>query len=62
MRNVRAYLLAVSPQDALVLKHLQDAGGNFDFVLRSPTSTELYELTPVISDYLNDRYQLEYEK
>lgn len=62
MRNVRAYLLAVSPQDALVLKHLQDAGGNFDLVLRSPTSTELFELSPVISDYLNDRYQLEYEK
>jgi Flp pilus assembly protein CpaB len=62
MRNVRAYLLAVSPQDALVLKHLQDAGGSFDIVLRSPTSTELFELSPVISDYLNDRYQLEYEK
>jgi Flp pilus assembly protein CpaB len=62
MQNVRAYLLAVSPQDALVLKHLQDAGGNFDLVLRSPTSTELFELSPVISDYLNDRYQLEYEK
>jgi Flp pilus assembly protein CpaB len=62
MRTVRAYLLAVSPQDALVLKHLQDAGGTFDIVLRSPTSTELFELSPVISEYLNDRYQLEYEK
>ena len=62
MQTVRAYLLAVSPQDALVLKHLQDAGGNFDLVLRSPTSTELFELSPVISDYLNDRYQLQYEK
>jgi len=62
VRNVRAYLLAVSPQDALVLKHLRDAGGNFDIVLRSPTSTELFELSPVLSDYLNDRYQLEIEK
>ena len=62
VRNVRAYLLAVSPQDALVLKHLQDAGGNFDIVLRSPTSTELFELSPVIAEYLNDRYQLEIEK
>jgi pilus assembly protein CpaB len=39
-RNVKAYLLAVSPQDALVLKHLNDAGGTFDIVLRSPTSKE----------------------
>ena len=28
-RNVRAYLLAVSPQDALVLKHLQGCGRQF---------------------------------
>ena len=62
VRNVRAYLLAVSPQDALVLKHLRDAGGNFDIVLRAPTSTELFELSPVIAEYLNDRYQLEIEK
>ena len=61
-RTVRAYLMAVSPQDALVLKHLRDAGGIFDIVLRSPTSTELFELSPVLSDYLNDRYQLEIEK
>lgn len=62
MREVRAYLLAVSPQDALVLKHLKDAGGTFDLVLRSPTSEKLFELSPVMSEYLNDRYQLEIEK
>jgi pilus assembly protein CpaB len=61
-RNVRAYLLVVSPQDALVLKHLRDAGANFDIVLRSPTSTEEFELSPVMSDYLNDLYQLNIEK
>ena len=61
-RNVRAYLLAVAPQDALVLKHLKDAGGTFDIVLRSPTSKEEFELSPVMSDYLNDRYELKIEK
>jgi len=61
-RNVRAYLLVVSPQDALVLKHLRDAGANFDLVLRSPTSKEEFELSPVMSDYLNDLYQLNIEK
>jgi Flp pilus assembly protein CpaB len=57
--NVRAYLLALSAQDALVLKHLVDMGANFDLVLRSPSSTELFELTPVTVDYLLERYQLE---
>ncbi len=61
-RTVKAYLLAVSPQDALVLKHLKDAGGTFDIVLRSPTSKESFELSPVMSDYLNDRYELKIEK
>lgn len=60
--RVKAYLLAVSPQDALVLKHLRDAGATFDIVLRSPTSTALYELNPVFSQYINDRYQLEVER
>jgi pilus assembly protein CpaB len=61
-QNVRAYLLAVAPQDALVLKHLKDAGGTFDIVLRSPTSKESFELSPVMSDYLNDRYELQIQK
>lgn len=62
MKNVKAYLLAVSPQDALVLKHLRDAGGTFDIVLRAPTSKEYFELSPVMSDYLNDLYQLNIQK
>ena len=60
--EVKAYLLALSPQDALVLKHLKDIGATFDFVLRSPTSTEIFDLTPINSDYLMDRYELEIPK
>lgn len=60
--RIRAYLLALLPQDALVLKHLKDTGANFDLVLRSPTSTQLFELNTVTSDYLIDRYQLEVTK
>ncbi len=60
--RIRAYLLALLPQDALVLKHLKDTGANFDMVLRSPTSTQLFELNTVTSDYLIDRYQLEITK
>jgi pilus assembly protein CpaB len=54
----QAILLALSPQDALVLKHLKDAGGVIDIVLRAPTSERLYQLNPVMSEYLKDLYEL----
>jgi pilus assembly protein CpaB len=57
--RVKAYLLALQPQDALVLKHLKDSGATFDMVVRSPTSNSLFELSPVTSEYIVDRYQLE---
>jgi Flp pilus assembly protein CpaB len=53
-----ALMLALSPQDALVLKNLKDSGAIFDIVLRAPTSTELFDTTPVTSEYLIERYQL----
>jgi hypothetical protein len=56
--QIRAYLLALPAQDALVLKHLKDTGANFDFVLRAPTSNQLLELNNVTEQYLIDRYQL----
>jgi Flp pilus assembly protein CpaB len=55
----QAILLALDPQDALVLKNLKDDGATFDFVLRAPTSDQLFELDPVMPEYLIDRYQLE---
>ena len=55
--KIQAYLLSMSPQDALVLKHFKDTGANFDFVLRSPTSNQLFTLDPVTAQYLIDRYQ-----
>jgi pilus assembly protein CpaB len=57
--KVRAYILALKPQDALVLKHLIDLGGTFDLVLRAPSSDQIFDLQPVISEYLIDRYELE---
>jgi Flp pilus assembly protein CpaB len=60
--NIRAYLLALDTQDALILKYLRDSGANFDMVLRSPTSSELFEVVPVTSEYIVDRYQLEIVK
>jgi len=57
--NIQAYLLAVDPQDALILKYLKDTGATFDLVLRAPTSTGQFNLTPVTSEYLKELYGLE---
>ena len=57
--RIRAYLLALPPQDALLLKHLKDTGAVFDFVLRAPTSTIEFELTPVTEEYIIEFYGLE---
>jgi len=57
--NIRAYLLALNPQDALILKHLKDTGAIFDIVLRAPTSRVQFELTPVTEEYIIEFYGLE---
>lgn len=60
--KVKAYLLALNTQDALVLKNMLDAGAVFDIVLRSPTSNELFDVSPVTEEYLLQRYQLQIPK
>jgi len=57
--TISSYLLALEPQDALVLKHLKDMGASFDLVLRSPTSTTYFDLTPVTEEYIVELYGLE---
>jgi len=61
-RNTVALLLALDPQDALVLKHLKDTNAIFDLVLRSPTSNLVFELEPVTPEYLVDLFGLEGEQ
>ncbi len=57
--RIRAYLLALNPQDALILKHLKDTNAIFDIVLRAPTSTVQFDLTPVTEEYIIEFYGLE---
>jgi hypothetical protein len=57
--TVKAYLLALPAQDALILKHLVDIGANFDLVVRSPLSTSLFSLDPVMDQYINEKYGLQ---
>lgn len=55
---VRTYLLALKPQDALLLKYLIDSDAVFDIVLRAPTSRQSFELTPITKEYLVELYGL----
>lgn len=57
--SISSYLFALTPQDALVLKHLKDIGAEFDIVLRAPTSTVQFDLTPVTEEYIIEFYGLE---
>ena len=54
-------LLTISPQDALVLKYVQDAGGIVDIVLRAPGVDRPFEVEPVDVDYVLNRYQIPIE-
>jgi Flp pilus assembly protein CpaB len=56
---IKAYLLALKPQDALILKYLKDSGAIFDIVVRAPTSTGVFELTPVTQEYIIEFYALQ---
>jgi pilus assembly protein CpaB len=53
-----ALLLTVSPQDALVLKYVKDAGGILDVVLRAPGTERPFPTEPVDVDYLINRYRI----
>ncbi len=54
----RAILLTVSPQDALTLKYVKDAGGIMDIVLRAPGDEQLVETDPVDIDYMINRFKI----
>ena len=60
--QAQAIMVALAPQDALVLKHLVDAGGIPDIVLRAPTSSQAFDVKPVSPEYLKDRYGLVVEQ
>ncbi|MGD2148821.1 MAG: Flp pilus assembly protein CpaB [Anaerolineae bacterium] len=55
--GVAAYLLTVSPQDALLLKYIKDAGANRDIVLRAPGVEGEFETYPVDLEYLINSYR-----
>jgi len=57
-RPPTAILFALSPQDALVLKYVKDAGGIQDIVLRAPGAEGPFDTEPVDVDYVLNRFQI----
>lgn len=55
----QSYLLALDPQDALLLKHLKDTGAIVDIVLRAREDTTEFETVPVNPDYVEERFNLQ---
>ena len=51
-------LLTVSPQDALVLKHVKDSDGVLDIVLRAPGNERPSDAGAVDFDYVINRYRI----
>jgi Flp pilus assembly protein CpaB len=52
----RAMVLAISPQDAVVLQYLRDTEGILSVALRSPENGTLFDTEPVNINYLVLRY------
>jgi Flp pilus assembly protein CpaB len=53
-----AYILALEPQDALVLKYLKDADAVMDLALRNIADETEHPTRPVDLLYLIDKYEL----
>jgi pilus assembly protein CpaB len=53
-----AYVLAMQPQDALVLKYLKDSGAIMDLALRNVVDDGDHATKPVDLQYMIDRFQL----
>lgn len=57
--NPEAIVLAVKPQDALILKYLVDIGASMDLFLRAPGDDTLTPLQPIDQQFLIERFQLQ---
>lgn len=57
----QAILLAVAPQDALMLKYFRDAGASQDLALRSPAAQGQYDVVPIDGEYLLQRLNIRWQ-
>jgi pilus assembly protein CpaB len=56
--QAKALLLTVTPDDAITLKFLKDAGAVMDVVLRAPGAEQPFEVEPMDADRLINEYRI----
>lgn len=55
----QSILLALDPQDALVIQHVLNVGGKLDLALRSTQDDSIIDTDPVDQFYLANRYRID---
>ena len=55
-RKVIGLVLAVDPQDAVILRYFVDANARLSIDLRSPELTSIFDVVPVTVNYLADKF------
>jgi len=55
-RKVTGLVLAVDPQDAVILRYFVDANARLSIDLRSPALTSIFDVVPVTVNYLADKF------
>ena len=57
-RRVTGLVLAVEPQDGIILKYFADSGAKLSIDLRASRLTMSFDVTPVTLEYLADKYKI----
>ncbi len=57
--EILGLVIAVDPQDAVVLKYFLDANARVSVDLRSPQLTSIFDVVPVTVNYLADRFGIQ---
>ena len=55
---ITGLVLAVDPQDGIILKYFVDSGAKVSIDLRSPKLTATFDVSPVTLEYLADKYKI----
>jgi pilus assembly protein CpaB len=58
-RKVTGLVLAVDPQDAVILRYFVDANARISVDLRSPKLESVFDVVPVTINYLSDKYGIQ---
>jgi Flp pilus assembly protein CpaB len=60
--KISGLVLAIDPQDGVILKYFIDSGAKVSIDLRSPKLTVTFDVSPVTIEYLADKYKIQVPK